>query len=137
MRMWKRAPILATVHLEVRTEIWSTSHKEFDMETNTFAVAPVSRAGYAGRAPAPISPAEAGPVVRLWRWIATLVAVSAMTLALTGPMAGSVEASARPNLGTAAERCTDMGGNATVYGIFGVNITYCDWGDGDGVWALD
>jgi hypothetical protein len=82
------------------------------------------------------APERTGMKARLGRWIGLLVVVSAMTLLLAGSMAEPA-AAARPNLGTVAERCTDMGGDPSVYGVLGVTFTYCDWGDGTGVWGVE
>lgn len=65
-----------------------------------------------------------------------LVAVSAMALTLAGSMVEPA-AALRPNVGTAAERCLNVGGDPSVCGVMGVTFTNCDWGDGTGVWAID
>ena len=79
----------------------------------------------------------AGAVARLGRWIKLLVAVSAMALMLAGTMATPAEAAPRSGMGTVAERCADVGGDPSVYGFAGLTFTYCDWGDGTGVWGVE
>jgi hypothetical protein len=87
-------------------------------------------------APLAVPARQPDMMARVGRWVRLLVAVSAMALMLAGTMTEPA-AAARPNLGTVAERCTDMGGDPSVYGVFGVSFTYCDWGDGTGVWGMD
>jgi hypothetical protein len=84
----------------------------------------------------PIDTPVASTMTRLGRWTRLFVAVSAMALVMAGAMAEPA-AAARPNIGTVAERCNDVGGDASVYGFLGMTLTYCDFGDGTGVWGIE
>jgi hypothetical protein len=111
--------------------------KDHGMATKSIAATFASRTGYVDRAPEGVAPATGhdGMMARMGRWFALLVAVSALALVLSGALADP--AAARPNMGTVAERCTDVGGDPTVYDVLGMNFTYCDFGDGTGVWGID
>ncbi len=107
------------------------------MATNSIGAAFAPRTGTVDGAPEGVAPAtgQGGMVARVGRWIALLVAVTALALTLSGSL--SEPAAARPNIGTVAERCTDVGGDPSVYDVFGMTFTYCDFGDGTGVWGID
>ena len=107
------------------------------METNGTAALEPHTGQVDGASERMAAPGQTGTLARFGRWLALMVAVAAMAFTLAGSIAEPAGAAARPNQGTAAERCADMLGNATVYGFFGVNITHCQWDDGHSVWALD
>lgn len=108
------------------------------MATHSITATFGPRAGDVDGAPGQVAPPaeRIGTMARVGRWVTLLVAATAMVFVLAGSVAEP--AAARPaSMGTVADRCNDMGGDPTVYGVFGMNFTYCDWGDGTGVWGMD